>query len=274
MYDSYGENRFTADNINKSVIKGEQYIFADRNLMFKIVLCDDEERFLNLEKELIAEYFDKKGILFSVESFSSGEELLANDVLLDIADLIILDVEMKGIDGITVAKKIREKNDQVNIAFLSAHMNYSTDGYHVRAIRFILKTLDDIKDYLFECLDSVLANVDLIDQKITMDFTIGRRTIKVNDILYLKSFGNYTTFVLLNDSKENYMIRHSLKKTTETMTAYDFISVSYNETVNLRHIRSVARYKVSLDNGEEISVSQRKYNDVCRAFTLYRGKNA
>ena len=274
MYDSYGENRFTADNINKSVIKGEQYIFADRNLMFKIVLCDDEERFLNLEKKLIAEYFDKKGIPFSVESFSSGEELLANDVLLDIADLIILDVEMKGIDGITVAKKIREKNDKVNIAFLSAHMNYSTDGYHVRAIRFILKTLDDIKDYLFECLDSVLANVDLIDQKITMDFTIGRRTIKVKDILYLKSFGNYTTFVLLNDSKENYMIRHSLKKTTETMTAYDFISVSYNETVNLRHIRSVARYKVSLDNGEEISVSQRKYNDVCRAFTLYRGKNA
>ena len=274
MYDSYGESRFTADNIIKSVIKGEQYIFADRNLMFKIVLCDDEERFLNLEKELLAEYFDKKGIPFSVESFSSGEELLANDVLLDIADLIILDVEMKGIDGITVAKKIREKNDKVNIAFLSAHMNYSTDGYHVRAIRFILKTLDDIKDYLFECLDCVLANVDLNDQEITLDFTIGRRTIKVKDILYLKSFGNYTTFVLLNDSKENYMIRHSLKKTTETMAAYDFISISYTETVNLRHIRSVARYKVSLDNGEEISVSQRKYNDVCRAYTLYRGKNA
>ena len=274
MYDSNGESRFTADNIIKSVIKGKQYFFADRKLMFKIVLCDDEERFLNLEKELLAEYFDKKGIPFSVERFSSGEELLANDVLLDIADLIILDVEMKGIDGITVAKKIREKNDKVNIAFLSAHMNYSTDGYHVRAIRFILKTLDDIKDYLFECLDCVLANVDLNDQEITLDFTIGRRTIKVKDILYLKSFGNYTTFVLLSDSKENYMIRHSLKKTTETMAAYDFISISYTETVNLRHIRSVARYKVSLDNGEEISVSQRKYNDVCRAYTLYRGKNA
>ena len=53
MYDSYGEHRHTADNINKSVIKGKQYFFTDRKLMFKIVLCDDEEKFLSLEKELI-----------------------------------------------------------------------------------------------------------------------------------------------------------------------------------------------------------------------------
>lgn len=274
MYDSYGENRHTADNINHGVIKGKQYFFVDQKLVFKIVLCDDEERFLNLEKELIAEYFDKKGIPFSVDCFCSGEELLANDVLLDIANLIILDVEMKGIDGITAAKKIREKNDKVNIAFLSAHMNYSTDGYHVRAIRFILKTLDDIKDYLFECLDSVLTNEDLNDREITMDFTIGKRTVKVNDILYLKSCGNYTAFELLNDSKENYMIRHSLKQTTETMSAFDFVSIASTVTVNLHHIRAVTRYMVLLDNGEEIPVSQRKYNEVCRAYTLFRGKNA
>ena len=64
---------------------------------------------------------------------------------------------MPGIDGITVAKTIRENNDKVNIAFLSAHMNYSTDGYHVRAIRFMLKTTDDLKDYMHECLDRVLS---------------------------------------------------------------------------------------------------------------------
>ena len=242
--------------------------------MIKIALCDDEEKFLKLEVEYIEEYFADKGMSYSVECFSSGEQLLADKVLLEMADLIILDVEMKGIDGISVAKSIRQSNDKVNIAFLSAHMNYSTDGYHVRAVRFILKTLDDLKDYLYECLDCVMANMDLIDKEITMDFTIGKRTLKIKDIVYLKSNGNYTGFVLSNDSKENHIMRNTLKKLTETMKPFDFIAVSSNEAVNLRHITDVTRYLVTLDNGEQIPVSQKKYNDVFRAYTLYRGRNA
>ena len=242
--------------------------------MIKIALCDDEEKFLKLEMEYIEEYFTDKGMTYSVECFSSGEQLLADKVQIEMADLIILDVEMKGIDGISVAKSIRQQNDKVSIAFLSAHMNYSTDGYHVRAVRFILKTMDDLKDYLFECLDCVMANMDLIDKEITMDFTIGKRTLKIKDIVYLKSNGNYTGFVLSNDSKENHIMRNTLKKLTDTMKPFDFIAVSSNETVNLRHITDVSRYQVALDNGEHIQVSQKKYNDVFRAYTLYRGRNA
>ena len=182
--------------------------------MIKIALCDDEEKYLKLEMEYIEEYFTDKGMQYSVECYSSGEQLLEDKVRIEMADLIILDVEMKGIDGISVAKSIRQQNDKVNIAFLSAHMNYSTDGYHVRAVRFILKTLDDLKDYLFECLDCVLANMDMIDKEITMDFTIGKRTIKIKDIVYLKTNGNYTGFVLSNDSKENSPMRRSISVTS------------------------------------------------------------
>ena len=58
------------------------------------------------------------------------------------------------------------------------------------------------------------------------------------------------------------------------MKTFDFISISSKETVNLRHIEAVSRYKVILDNGDEIPISQKKYNDVFRAYTLFRGKNA
>jgi DNA-binding LytR/AlgR family response regulator len=242
--------------------------------MIKIALCDDEKKFLKLEMKYIEEYFTEKGMPYCVECFSSGEKLLEDKVQIETADLIILDVEMKGIDGISVAKSIRQQNDKVNIAFLSAHMNYSTDGYHVRAVRFILKTLDDLKDYLFECLDCVMTNMDLFDKEITMDFSIGKRTLKIKDIVYLKTSGNYTAFVLSNDSKENLIMRNTLKRLTETMKPFDFIAVSSNETVNLRHITDVTRYLVTLDNGEQIQASQKKYNDVFRAYTLYRGRNA
>lgn len=243
------------------------------NYKLKIALCDDENKFLEIEKEIIAAYLDKKGVPFCLDCYHSGEELLSDKESVNVYDLIILDVEMPGIDGITVAKTIRENNDKVNIAFLSAHMNYSTDGYHVRAIRFMLKTTDDLKDYMHECLDRVLESIDFNDRIVTLDFSIGKRTLKISDIIYLKSTGNYTTFITTASSKETYLTRSSLKKTTDMMESLGFISINAKETVNVSHISSVVRYLVTLDDGTAIQISQKKYNDVCRAFTLYRGKN-
>ena len=180
---------------------------------------------------------------------------------------------MTGLDGISVAKAIRANNTKVNIAFLSAYMNYSTDGYRVNAVRYILKDKDDLREYLHECIDHVLETINQNDRSITLDFTIGKRELKISDIVFLKTSGNYTVFVVSYESKETYMIRKPLKTMTEIMKAFDFISVSSKETVNLSHVRSVSRYKASLDTGVEISISQKRYNDAYRAYTLYRGKH-
>lgn len=241
--------------------------------MLRIALCDDEDVFLNYEKEIVSDYLKQKGLTFRIECFPTGERLLKDKIQLDTFDLIILDVEMTGLDGLSVAKTIREINDKVNIAFLSAYMNYSTDGYRVNAVRYILKDKDDLKEYLHECIDFVLETINQNDRSITLDFTIGKRELKISDIVFLKTSGNYTIFVVSYESKEIYMIRKPLKTMTEIMKAFDFISVSSKETVNLSHVRSVSRYKASLDTGVEISISQKRYNDAYRAYTLYRGKH-
>ena len=241
--------------------------------MLRIALCDDENVFLNSEKEIVSDYLKQKGLTFRIECFSTGESLLKDRVQLDTFDLVILDVEMTGLDGISVAKTIRENNEKVNIAFLSAYMKYSTVGYRVNAVRYILKDKDDLKEYLHECIDHVLETINQNDRSITLDFTIGKRELKITDIVFLKSSGNYTIFVVSYESKETYMIRKPLKAMTDIMNAFDFVSVSSKETVNLSHVRSVSRYKASLDTGVDISISQKKYNDAYRAYILYRGKH-
>ena len=241
--------------------------------MLRIALCDDEGVFLKFVRDIISGYLEQKGLSFAVECFSSGESLLEDKVRLDSFDLVILDVEMNGLDGISVAKNIRESNDKVIIAFLSAHMKYTTDGYHVQAVRYILKDKDDLEKYLLECLDHVLETISQNDRSITLDFTIGKRTLKISDIVYLKTSRNYTVFVVTFDTRETYMIRKPLKNMTDIMAAFDFVPVSAKETVNLSHVRSVSRYMATLDSGAEISISQKKYNDFYRVYTLYRGKH-
>ena len=218
--------------------------------MLRIAICEDEEKYLELEKNIVSTYLKQKGLSVSVTGFSACESLLEDKVQLDIFDLIILDVEMKGINGIAAAKMIREKNDKVQIAFISAHMCYSTDGYHVRAIRYILKDKDDFEKYLQECLDRFLETIDQNEREITLDFTIGKRTLKVSDIVYLRSSGNYTVFVVSFESQETYLLRSTLKKMTDIMQAFDFLPVSSKETVNLCHVRSLSRYNMILDKNK------------------------
>lgn len=242
--------------------------------MLKIALCEDVPEFLSSEKRIITEYLRSKGVLFNIDEFISAEELLADHNRIMSYSLIILDVELGGIDGIDAAREIRQINDKVEIAFLSAHMNYSTEGYRVRAIRFILKNESDMHSYIYECLDCVLKNIDANERTIKLDFTIGQHTIPIAEIIYLKSSGNYTVFVLSrNTNKEEYKIRYPLKKQSEIMESFDFIPVNAKETVNLSHVKSVTRYTIVLDNGESHQISQKKYNDVIRSFTLYRGKH-
>lgn len=243
-------------------------------MMLKIAICEDELEFLSLEKRIISNYLSSKGVLFIVDVFTSAEELLADHNKLLSYSLIILDVKLGGVDGIAAAREIRDINDKVEIAFLSAHMSYSTEGYRVRAIRFIIKNKYDMHSYIHECLDCVIKNIDANERSLKLDFTIGQHTIPIADIAYLKSEGNYTVYVLSQSTnKEEYKIRHPLKKQSEIMEAFDFIPINAKETVNLAHVKSVTRYTAVLDNGESHQISQKKYNEVHRSFTLYRGKH-
>lgn len=242
-------------------------------MMLKIAICEDELEFLSLEKRIISNYLSSKGVLFIVDVFTSAEELLADHNKLLSYSLIILDVELGGVDGIAAAREIRDINDKVEIAFLSAHMSYSTEGYRVRAIRFIIKNKYDMHSYIHECLDCVIKNINANERSLKLDFTIGQHTIPIAEIIYLKSAGNYTVFVLSKSTNEEYKIRYPLKRQSEIMESFDFIPINAKETVNLAHVKSVTRYTAVLDNGESHQISQKKYNEVHRSFTLYRGKH-
>ena len=240
--------------------------------MFKIAICDDETIFLEKEIRMIKEYLDGFDVEYKLDSFSSGIEMI-NKASIANYDLIMLDVEMPDLDGMEVARRLREKDVQSPIAFISAYMNYSTFGYHVKAVRFIVKD-EDIRIYIEECLDHILSNLNMDNRLIDIEFTVGKRQIKANDILYLQSRGNYTYYIVKHNLNEDLRQRVPIKKATESMAYCEFIPISAKESVNMHHIKSISRYKVELDNGERLDISQKRYNDVQNEYTLFnRGKD-
>lgn len=103
----------------------------------KIALCDDDEYFLSKLKELMSKcYIDETKCDFY--EFKSGEEFLSNYEAKKY-DVIVLDVEMKALSGLDVAKQIRNFDNTVIIAFLTRHQEFAILGYEVNAFRYILK---------------------------------------------------------------------------------------------------------------------------------------
>ena len=239
--------------------------------MFRIAICDDETVFLDLEKRIIEEHLNSFDLEFKVDDYSSGSELMEKAESISY-DLIMLDVEMPGIGGMKVARSLREKKIMTPIAFVSAYMDYSTDGYRVMAVRYILKN-KDLGMYIEECLDHILKKLDLDNRVVDLEFSIGRRQINVNDVLYLQSKGNYTRYIM-KDGGEIYQQKIPIKRATKNLEHCDFLQISAKASVNLHHVESVSRYSVLLDNGVKLDISQKRYNDVVNAFTLYkRGKD-
>ena len=241
--------------------------------MYRIAICDDDSVFLDYEKKIIEEHMNTLGINCEVQKFISGDEFMNSIERGDTYNLVFLDVELQGADGISIAYSIRNKNLQIPVAIVSAYINYSPDGYRVEAVRFILKNSKLFAAYINECIDYVIATNK--QNLFSMDFnlTIGVRNIVLRDILYIESNRNYTNFIMIKDLVEKYTIRKTLKDLTNQLSGHNFVQISSKRSVNLAHIMDASRYEVILDNGDKLTISQSRYKDVHRVFTLYKGSN-
>ena len=114
----------------------------------RIALCDDDKNFLTMFRKLMEESYPDQDKLY-ISEFESGEQFLSQFEANQF-DVIILDVEMKGLTGLEVAGKIRETDRSVIIAFLTSHQEFATDGYEVNAFRYLLKK--EIPQKLEKCL--------------------------------------------------------------------------------------------------------------------------
>lgn len=239
--------------------------------MIRIAVCDDNLEFLEKEKKIIMTYLIMRDQEYEIDTYDSGKRLL-DSLNGKEYDLIMLDVELKDMNGMDLAQKVHDFNDKISVAFVSAFMKYAPGGYQVNALRYILKD-EKLKESIEECLELLLKNLDIDKKTISLEFTIGERTVRVNDILYLKSNKNYTVFVMNCENAEELKQKNSIRKVTDLMAKYDFVSVNSGESVNLHHVDKIRGNKLILDNGKELDIPRRKYDELTNNFKLFmRGR--
>lgn len=173
--------------------------------------------------------------------------------------------KMKEMNGMETAYAIREKNQNVDIVFITIMMDYALEGYRVDAVRYILK--DDLESLLPECMDTILQKKQ--EKKMEFPFVGGKRKVLLKEILFIESKSHQLWFERI---RENLYMYGQINDLELILSNYDFVRTHQSFLVNLVHIEKINNYLLYLSNGAEIPVTKQRYAKVKEQYLSYKEK--
>ena len=239
--------------------------------MLNIAICDDEKYFRNEIRGILEKYLSAGGIVCSIDDFSSGEELTDLGIGMQKYDIVFLDINMDQMDGIDAARKIRENSKDIFIVFVTAYIDYTIEGYKVDAFRYILKNNNMLEGSIEECLDAIREKMAYEVEKKEFDFSEGKKTVSLERILFIESNLHRLIFHIMEDSLKQYTIYMTLDDMEKEFEGKGFIRIHQSYLVNVKHVNSISRYYLVLNNGTRLPIPRARYNDVQEVITEYKG---
>lgn len=228
-----------------------------RDLM-KIAVCDDQKIILREISNLIEEYSYNNLYEIKYETFLNYNDLKNR---IDEFDIFILDYKMPDIDGLTFSKMIRERfMNSKAIIFITAYPEIVYDTFEVRTHRFIQKPIDQNK--FFEALDSYMSDISAEKKLIIKngDFDI---VINLDDIYYFE-VSRKDTYIYYYDKCMS--CRKTIQYFENELEPFNFFRIHRSYLINMNKVKEFNTNFVILKNGEQLSVSPKRYRLLCEKY--------
>ena len=222
-----------------------------------IALCDDEEYVHDEVFQFLKRYGEERDVDCVISHFYSAAQLLSFPHSFDI---LLLDIEMPGMDGIEAALRLENRGTDCKIIMLTCRVDRFKDAFKIGAIRFVTKPVEEGE--LFEAMD---------DARIRM---AGRETVRVSrdgrsymvvqrDIAYIMADGSATKVFT---EKYEYRSENTLSGWEEQLNKRIFFLCHRSYLVNLSKIVQIEKTVAVLTTGEKVPVARRKYTELLHAY--------
>lgn len=229
-----------------------------------IAVCDDEVIFREKVIKILKIYKEEHTLSYEVVFFSSGNELLKYK---EPYFLVFLDIEMPGMNGMQVARHIKQKNKDTIIVFLTSHPEMMQKAFEVRAFRYLLKPVSQ-KD-LDECMNAVMEELEAATVMLHKGGI--QKIVKIKDILYIEA-GIKNTVVRTEEGI--YESKSSMAEWDDMLTDGNFFRCHKTYFVNLAYVNEIQKEYASLHNLERVAVSRRKRKEFEKRILGYIKRNA
>ena len=232
-------------------------------MAFRIALCDDAPQDRAYIRSILASWVENSKQLVHIEEFPSAESFLFCYAEDKAWDILLLDIEMGAMDGVSLAKKIRQDNESVQIVFITGFADYITEGYEVSALHYLMKPVK--KEKLFAVMDRAVAAVQKTERVILLP--VGREMLRlpVNQVQYVEAFSHTVAVVTTEETIQVKMPISELEK----LLGDAFIRCHRSYLVGIKHIARLSEVEVILDNGKALPLSRTAAPLVHKAFISY-----
>lgn len=232
--------------------------------MINIGVCDDESVHRNRIKEILLDILNTFNVNYEIYEYDSGESLLENYP--SNLDILIIDIQMKSINGMDTARKIRENDDNVEIIFMTSFSEFMQDGYEVRAYRYLLKPINEnkIMKHITPCIKDIMRKRS---NYITLNIRNYIDRIKIDSILYIET-SRPNVLIYTNDNM--YSIKMSMSKIEKTLKNCGFFRCHASYMINLSKVESMYGNTVKV-GGKDIPISKYKVKELKLAITNILG---
>lgn len=231
--------------------------------MLKIALCDDDWNALSKLNDIIIQYCEEINMKAMINAYSTGEELLISTKNYDV---IFLDIQMGNLNGIEVAKQVRNKDTNVKIIYVTAFTDYQNYAFSVHAFGYIIKPYNPtmIRRILSEAIEYIKKQ----SAKSTLCLKINNGMMDIDpENIYYFEYSNRKLKVIYAEG--TCYANYSVEELIEDIQELGFVSPHKSFIVNLLHVMKIKGYEIQMRNGDIIPLSQKRSAAVRDAYMVF-----
>ncbi len=215
----------------------------------RIAVCDDNPKELERIKgcfcriqgyDLVCSYFDSTSTVMEILKTENSPY-----------DLYILDIEMPGMNGLKLAKSIREKDSRALFVFLTSYTRYMKDVFDVVTFDFIEKPISDEK--LLQILERAATYLNITSQHFSFGYRASRYSLKYDRILYIEKKGRQE---LIHTFEDVYKTNMTLEEIWKQLNPKSFVHIHSSYIINLYNLDRKDNEIAIMRNGEKLHITK------------------
>lgn len=231
-------------------------------MAYRIAIVDDSEKDAEFVQGILNDWASQRQIAIHSEIFPAAEPFLFRYAADKAWDILLLDIEMTGMDGVSMAKRVRQSNAAVQIVFITGYCDYIAEGYDVEALHYLVKPVNPGK--LLTVLDRALEKRKQQERCLNLEILGEMVRLPFYDIRYVDVHQNYVTV----HAKQAYTVKRALGDLQQEQDTR-FCRVGRSMILNLKYIQRVTKTEVHLSDGTVLPLPRGAYEPLNRAIIAY-----
>ena len=231
-------------------------------MTYRVAIVDDSNIDAEYVQNVLEAWAQDRQVGVQVQRFASAENFLFHYADDKAWDILLLDIEMGAMDGVTMAKRVRQDNEAVQIVFITGYSDYIAEGYEVAALHYLMKPVN--REKLMTVLDRALEKRKQEERCLNLELSGEMVRLPFYEIRYLDVRQNY----VMVHAKGDYTVKRSLNEFEKELD-HRFHRVGRSMILNLKYIQRVTKTEVRLSDGTVLPLPRGAYEPLNRAIITH-----